>query len=290
MRDITALAKQFYQQYGGKALYGYGMFGQRWDSPERAWAQSHYPGIYPWKNPTRVAEIVKANPPWLSDCIGWLRLLCMYLPGLMEPGKISYAAAVKGAPWNNLYNNTAYPEIRTDMFDISANRARDTWGKQPIGSIPEPTPARAIAVFMEGHIGLYAGDGKVIEMTPPHLRMTTLQAREKGGKWTHWAYVPEKWLSWAENVTACLGKPAPQKPDPELAAACSFAIGDKVRIKVYGVPYYPGGAKIPDAPWLRGKVMTVNGLDKRGYPPVPCARLREISTWCACENLEKIEG
>jgi len=287
MRDITALAKQFYQQYGGKALYGYGMFGQRWDSPERAWAQSYYPGIYPWNIPARVAEIKAANPPWLSDCIGWLRLLCMYLPGLMEPGKISYAAAVKGAPWKNLYNNRACPDIRTDMFDISANWARDTWGKQLIGSIPEPTPAKAVAVFMEGHIGLYAGRGKVIEMTPPHLRMTTLQAREKGGKWTHWAYVPEKWLSWAENVTAFLGKSAPQKPDPEVAAACPFAIGDKARIKSYSVPYYPGGAKIPDAPWLRGKVMTVNGLDKRGG--TLCARLREITTWCACENLEKAE-
>jgi hypothetical protein len=40
------------------------------------------------------------------------------------------------------------------MFDISANQARDAWGKQPLGSIPEPTPERAVAVFMEGHIGL----------------------------------------------------------------------------------------------------------------------------------------
>ena len=216
MRDITALAKQFYKQYGGKALYGYGMSGQAWGSTEQVFAQRTYPHIYPWKDPKRVLEIKAANPPWLSDCIGWIRLLCMHLPGLMEPGRIKYAAAVPGAPWKNLYNNKAYPDIRTDMFDISANWARDTWGKQSIGTIPEPTPSKAVAVFMEGHIGLYVGGGKVIEMTPPCLMMTALKAREKGGKWTHWAYVPAKWLRWAENVTACLGKPAQEKPATAL--------------------------------------------------------------------------
>ena len=65
-------------------------------------------------------------------------------------------------------------------------------------------------------------------------------------------------------------------------------IGDRVRIKSYGVPYYPGGVKIPDAAWLRGKVMTVNGLREMGG--VPSARLAEITSWCAFENLEKMEG
>jgi hypothetical protein len=123
-RDITALAKELYQKYGNKALYGYGMFGQSWGSPEQIYAQGRYPGHTPWKDARRVAEIKKANPPWMSDCIGWIRALCMHMPGLMEVGGIKYAAAVKGAPWKNLYGNSSYPGIRTDLFDISANAAR----------------------------------------------------------------------------------------------------------------------------------------------------------------------
>ena len=87
--------------------------------------------------------------------------------------------------------------------------------------------------------------------------------------------------------TACLGGPETGNPCRLPPDPCPLKLGDKVRIKTHGVPYYPGGAKIPDEAWLRGKVMTVNGLDKRGNPAVPCVRLREITTWCACDNLEK---
>jgi hypothetical protein len=66
-------------------------------------------------------------------------------------------------------------------------------------------------------------------------------------------------------------------------------IGDRVRIKKYGIPYYPGGIKIPDQAWLRGKIMTINGLGDKGSPAVPCARLAEITSWCATENLQKVE-
>ena len=106
------------------------------------------------------------------------------------------------------------------MFDKSANWCRYNWGKKSLESIPEPTPSKAVAVFMEGHIGLYIGGGTVIEMTPPHLMITTLRKREKGGKWTHWACVPAKWLGWADAVMSHLGKepaPAPRPaPTPTL--------------------------------------------------------------------------
>ncbi|MCL2299364.1 MAG: glycoside hydrolase family 73 protein [Firmicutes bacterium] len=76
----------------------------------------------------------------------------------------------------------------------------------------------------------------------------------------------------------------------EPAAAPALKTGDRVQIVAYGIPYFPGGKDIPDAPWMKGKVMTVNGLGKQGNPPVPCARLAEISSWCAVENLQKVEG
>jgi len=86
--------------------------------------------------------------------------------------------------------------------------------------------------------------------------------------WEHWGRIP--WVDYGEKPVR------------------GIRIGDRVRIKSYGVPYYPGGVKIPDQSWLRGMVMTVNGLREMGG--VPCARLVEITSWCACDNLVKVEG
>jgi hypothetical protein len=182
------------------------------------------------------------------------------------------------------------------FMDISANGAWRAWGgTNPISAIPEPTAERPVAVFMKNakgvvsHIGLYVGtvNGKrmAVESTPPKLKMAELGSRP----WCGWAYVPRKWLTWADSYFGDKDTPAP--PCPLIPDSCPLKMGDRVRIKTYGVPYYPGGAEIPDEAWLRGMVMTVNGLDLDGnrHGGAPCARLQEITSWCACENLEKVE-
>ena len=55
-------------------------------------------------------------------------------------------------------------------------------------------------------------------------------------------------------------------------------------MKRTGIPYYPGAVKIPA--WVGEKTHTVDSVPAlRGGRP--CVRLREITTWCAVENLEK---
>jgi hypothetical protein len=141
---------------------------------------------------------------------------------------------------------------------------------------------------MDGHVGLYIGVGKVIEMTPPGLMTTTLNKREKGGKWAYWAYVPEKWLCWAENVQAYLGVPAPGKPAQDPTGG--LLKGDRVRVKPDAKEYYPG-LKIPE--WVPGKVYTVSQVLIKGEPFIcggkVCVLLADLVTWCAVENLEKAE-
>ena len=104
-------------------------------------------------------------------------------------------------------------------------------------------------------------------------------------------YIRPHWSAFVGAVAGHMARPAQKKPVKDTPATLGNALreGDHVRIKEYGVPYFPGGTIIPDASWLRGKVMTVNGLDKKGNPPVPCARLAEIVSWCAVSNLEKAE-
>jgi hypothetical protein len=79
-------------------------------------------------------------------------------------------------------------------------------------------------------------------------------------------------------------RPCPLNPDPRL-----LKIGDHVRIRRTGVPYYPGQKDVPE--WLAGRVFTVNGIDAEGkHGGVPCARLQEITSWCAMANLERVEA
>jgi len=84
------------------------------------------------------------------------------------------------------------------FMDISANGARTAFkASTDFSKMPEPRPHdRPIALFMEGHTGLYAGGGMVIESTPPQVRLAPL----KGRGWKSWGYIPDKWLSWKDGV------------------------------------------------------------------------------------------
>ena len=201
------------------------------------------------------------------------------------------------------------------MDAINAEAARKSWGCKPIASIPEPTPEMpGILVFTDpsdgiGHIGILLGTnyknpvtGKVykgkcaVEATSSgtgRVQVFPLNARGGSGsrQWKYWAPAPKDWREWAGKYWGVISPPAPEKTAQEPAKAASEDIrdGDRVRIKQFGVEYFPGGKIIQDVPWLRDTVFTVNGLGKQGKPAVPCARLLEIISWCAMSNLEKVE-
>jgi len=232
------------------------------------------------------------------DCIGAICGAC----SVEKPGDVmgytktgmSYYPAKNGKKGNAF------------MDAVSAEGARLSWGAKPITgkNVPEPTAEKpGVAVFIKaqtgkpGHIGMYMGNGIVHEATPPRVQETKLYARrttkDRTSQWTHWAYVPASWLSWpceywGQPSTSAPEKPvqAPAAPPVSTLTLSDLKPGELVRIKTYGVPYYPGGTVIPDAAWLRGKGMTVNGLGEKGG--VPCARLAEITSWCAINNLEKV--
>lgn len=45
-----------------------------------------------------------------------------------------------------------------------------------------------ITVLQKGHIGIYVGDGKVIEAANTHAGI--LETKLSAGRWTHWLKVP----------------------------------------------------------------------------------------------------
>lgn len=116
-------------------------------------------------------------------------------------------------------------------------------------------------------MGVYIGNNQVIEARGSDYGVvqTTLKSRP----WTHWGRCP--WITYqADNGVANK----------------AIKVGDRVKIKQTGVPYYPGAVKIPNEAWLRNKVMTVSDLDTRGG--VKRALLKEINSWCDVENLVKV--
>jgi hypothetical protein len=192
-RDITALAKNLYELYKDAPIpYAYGCAGQK---PTVALAKEkgkQYPTFWPapYGKGTRkrltYAEQFKA--PWCCDCIGWIRILYLY------DAKLNPLPLPKSNTNGYIFNSKNYYSIAG--MDISANGLRKSYGGKSICSIPEPTADRAVFVSKEGHVGLYIGNGDVIEQTPPKLQKTKLANHG----WTSWGYIPDKWRDFMEKT------------------------------------------------------------------------------------------
>ncbi len=99
---------------------------------------------------------------------------------------------IKGYGWYD----SASGEIRVGsngMMDVSANGMFENAAiKGTIDTIPE---VPGLAVWVNGHIGIYIGNGGVIEAmnTPRGVTRTQLAGRE----WTHWLQIP--YISYVKN-------------------------------------------------------------------------------------------
>jgi len=202
-RDVTQLGIDLYDAYFNAPIpYAYAVVGQKITAAlAKAKANQVINGKKPyltmWTPPygtgtgNRLKYSIQFAAPWGCDCIAWIRILCLY-DAKVNP--LPFSANPYFIKGKNYYN--------TAGMDISANGACNAFGSKPISSLPEPTPSKAVVVFMPNskgqisHIGLYIGKGRVIEQTPPKLVMTKTSNR----KWTRWAYLPDKWRDFMEKT------------------------------------------------------------------------------------------
>ena len=207
--DITKLALEWYNS--GTYPYWWGTFGQKPAAALLSQKKGQYPKQYRDIQSLDGYTGAIGKYPAVFDCVGFIRALCLYHPARNPLGTIAFKDYGKKNATDSQF------------MDIGADMARALWGgKNPISAIPEPTPAKPVAVFMNGHIGLYIGthQGKkrVIEATPPKLAMSELLNRNASlgrpgtSRWEGWAYVPQKWIAWADSYFGTTSAPARETP------------------------------------------------------------------------------
>ncbi len=92
---------------------------------------------------------------------------------------------IKGYGWLNAdtmeieYGTNGMPDIGANQMYYNATR------KGPIDTIPE---VPGLAVWKSGHIGVYIGDGQVIEAMGTKYGVVKTQLQGRG--WTHWLEIP----------------------------------------------------------------------------------------------------
>ena len=92
---------------------------------------------------------------------------------------------IKGYGWLNAdtmeieYGTNGMPDIGANQMYYNATR------KGTIDTIPE---VPGLAVWKSGHIGVYIGDGQVIEAMGTKYGVVKTQLQGRG--WTHWLEIP----------------------------------------------------------------------------------------------------
>ena len=150
--------------------YWYGCFGQVSTTALYSSKKRQYPTQYQWSCPKNQLNVR------VHDCIG----------------------LIKGYLWSDTASST--PKYNASQ-DVSANGMLEKCtSKGPISSMPD---VPGILVFLPGHVGVYIGDGYVIEAKGHAYGV--VKTRLAGRGWKSWGKCP--WITY-ENVTKPTVKPS----------------------------------------------------------------------------------
>lgn len=139
--------------------YWYGTFGQLATKALHENRKKAYPRYYTAKDyPQQYGKKV-------HDCIG----------------------LIKGYMWTDNADSTRYVYCANGFSDMSADMCYNHCKRKGlVGTIPE---VPGIAVFMKGHVGVYIGNGEVIEARGHAYGV--VKTKLKNRPWTKWAYIDE---------------------------------------------------------------------------------------------------
>ena len=127
-----------------KTSYLYGTFGQPVTASIIAAKAAQYPGYYPAATQTAMKALVGKNC-FGFDCVGMIK-------GLLWGWSGSSGKSAGGA----VYASNNVPDLSANGMIICCSDLSADFSKIQLGE----------AVWLNGHIGVYIGDGKVLECTP----------------------------------------------------------------------------------------------------------------------------
>ncbi len=188
--------------------YWYGTFGQTATASLLNAKVKQYPSQY---SSTRVQR-AKSNHigKRVHDCVG----------------------LIKGYIWSS--SATATPKYNASQ-DVSANGMYNACKKK--GKIATMPDVKGVLVFMDGHVGVYIGDGYVIEARG--FDYGVVKTKLSSRNWTKWGYCP--YIAYEEDEKAT--------EKPTAAGSTALKVGDKVKI----VGAYAASSTAKSAPHTAAK-------------------------------------
>lgn len=140
--------------------YWYGTFGQKASQTLLEAKRKQYPKYYTASN------FNSQTGQKVHDCIGLIK---------------GYMWTKDADDMKPVYCSNGFNDYSANMFRNHCKRKSSFFAQMP--EVP------GLAVFMNGHVGVYVGGGKVIEARGHAygVVMTDLSKRP----WTHWAYIDE---------------------------------------------------------------------------------------------------
>ena len=134
------------------------------------------------------------------DCVGLIKGYCM---------------------WNDAIDKPVY---RSDLDYNTGMMYNAAKVKGPIGTIPDRA---GICVYMQGHVGVYIGDGWVIECAGGRGAIRTPLSGSGSTRWTAWFECP--FINYGSSTT--------EKPS---SGSSALKAGDRVKVKQGAAPWNGG--------------------------------------------------
>lgn len=233
-KELAAAAEAVAKNY--KTLYVMGCFG----APMNAKNKTRYTQNHTYnKQAARTAKIKAASADTFGfDCV------CL-IKGLLWGWNGDKARTYGGAA----YGANRVPDIGADRMIKECRDVSTDFSKIEIGE----------AVWMEGHIGIYIGNGLAVESTPKWedcVQITACNNTRSGYKtrnWTKHGKLPYVSYTGSDENVKTAGT-APAKP----SAPVTFKVGDKVKLTADATVY---GKSTRFASWVYNSNLYVRQIE-----------------------------